>query len=126
MFVTCVQCGYCCRRSTCGFGQWDSHAQQCCYLKPTTKNQYECAIFEKIHKDPSSVISPAFGAGCCSSMNQDRQAVLRDQNQNHPLRSEFDTQFEKRIGESNDLFFTYFLESNKEDLFLEFLKRNKP
>ena len=72
--VPCVQCGYCCRRSACMFGWWDEKKSQCGHL--TEDNL--CAIYKEILNSPGSDFSPAFGAGCCSSLfNADRERILR-------------------------------------------------
>ncbi len=77
----CVQCGFCCKRCSCGFGEYDQELEKCEHLKIFksigTVNKYICEKFEEIKKDSSSIISPAFGAGCCASINTFRYDVLR-------------------------------------------------
>ena len=65
----CVQCGYCCTVAPCGFGEWDADKKQCKYL--TEDNL--CDKYDEIEADPSSDISPAFGAGCSSSLGNTRR-----------------------------------------------------
>ena len=75
----CVQCGYCCRVRSCGFGAWDETNHRCSELVDLGDGTYGCRKYDEIlaSKDLSWHISPAFGAGCCSSFNSDRQAILR-------------------------------------------------
>ena len=77
--VLCVQCGFCCRVRSCGYGEWDNVKKVCKELKSRGDGTYECGVYDKIinGKDKTWEIAPAFGAGCCSSINADRQAVLR-------------------------------------------------
>jgi hypothetical protein len=35
-----------------------------------------CGIYDQIIGQPTAEFSPAFGAGCCSSMNTDRAVVM--------------------------------------------------
>lgn len=65
----CVHCGECCRESPCGFGR----GTPCVYL--TSQNL--CGIYDLIVKDPTSNVSPAFGAGCCRTLfNPVRDEIL--------------------------------------------------
>ena len=75
----CLRCGYCCRKATCGFGE-STHGQEegrCAHLKGDEPGKYECAIAQEIMAQPRTrwFLSPAFGAGCCSPLNSDRQAL---------------------------------------------------
>lgn len=73
----CVQCGYCCTVTTCPYGEWDGKKKQCVFLTDESK----CAKYNEIVADPNSEISPAFGAGCSSSMfNERRNAKLKKGN----------------------------------------------
>lgn len=70
----CVQCGFCCAKTPCGFGSWDEVRGGCACL--TEDNL--CEKYEEILKDPSSKLSPAFGSGCCQPLfNERRREVLR-------------------------------------------------
>jgi hypothetical protein len=71
----CLHCGYCCRTGICAFGTWDAAARRCAHL--TSAN--ECAIYTQITALPRErwIDNPAFGAGCCSSLNSDRRALAR-------------------------------------------------
>lgn len=70
----CVQCGECCSNSPCGFGE--SNADGGC--KFLTEDNL-CGKYEEIIKDPSSIVSPAFGKGCCRSLfNEGRSRIIRE------------------------------------------------
>ena len=74
--LKCVKCGYCCSKGPCGFGESSlPDSPQCKYLT----EEKLCAIYDEIIKDPSSIVSPAFGAGCSSSLLNDcRSSKIRD------------------------------------------------
>lgn len=61
--VECINCGYCCHQTPCPYGK----GVPCIHLVPQGKT-FLCGIYEKIKADPNSEISPAFGAGCSSSL----------------------------------------------------------
>lgn len=70
----CVQCGYCCTVAPCSYGEWDENANRCMFLN----SDNQCQMYDIIRQDPGSVMSPAFGAGCSSSLfNQVREAKIR-------------------------------------------------
>jgi hypothetical protein len=71
----CVRCGYCCKQSACQFGRWSG--TQCEYLLGEKPGEYSCSEFEIIQHKPGSHINPAFGRGCCSSLNSDRRKLVR-------------------------------------------------
>jgi hypothetical protein len=77
----CVFCGECCKASACGFGEWDRDNNQCKHLVPFDYEGltlYRCGIYEEIIKDPTSVASPAFGAGCCRTLcNEARNKIIK-------------------------------------------------
>lgn len=73
----CVRSGFCCKQAPCGFGKWNAEQTQCEYLGGEEIGEHFCKKYEEISKDPTSEISPAFGAGCCSSLNSDRREVIR-------------------------------------------------
>ena len=60
----CVQCGYCCLTGPCSYGKPGNDGRTCAYL---TTNLL-CSRYEEIKADPNSAMSPAFGAGCSSSL----------------------------------------------------------
>ena len=79
----CVRCGECCKASACGFGRWDRDLHHCLYLVPDGEilgsNLYACSIHDQIILDPTSAVSPAFGAGCCRTLfNESRERILND------------------------------------------------
>ncbi len=74
----CVRSGYCCKQAPCPFGTWNEEKHQCTHLVKGEDGRYECGIIEEIVTKPGWQFSPAFGAGCCSPMNTDRQKILRD------------------------------------------------
>lgn len=75
----CVRCGYCCKVRSCGFAEWDAAKNQCSALVVKPDGTYDCGKFDEIvgGEDKSWHLAPAFGVGCCSSMNSDRQAIIR-------------------------------------------------
>jgi hypothetical protein len=75
----CVRCGFCCRLTICGFGIWDLEAKRCTSLIEKPDGTFDCGKFDEIVNgdDPTWKVSPAFGAGCCSTMNSDRQKIIR-------------------------------------------------
>lgn len=79
MFVkSCVRSGVCCKTSACGFGEWDDKLSQCKFLEFDANGLANCGNYDEIIKDPSSVFSPAFGAGCCMSMfNRRRDEIIK-------------------------------------------------
>lgn len=66
----CVNCGYCCKKAPCPYGEWDPVNKRCKQLTPDNK----CGIHDEIAGD---TVAPAFGTGCCSPMNSDRLAIVR-------------------------------------------------
>lgn len=74
----CVRSGLCCKKSACGYGEWDSEKKQCAYLGEDSNGLALCLKYDEISKDPMSYYSPAFGQGCCMSLgNQDRDAIIK-------------------------------------------------
>lgn len=82
---SCVGSGMCCKRAPCQFGKVTGPDNlTCVYLKAIDTNygqhpRYTCGIYHQIIGQPGWELSPAFGAGCCSSLfNADRDAIIRD------------------------------------------------
>ena len=74
LHTPCVKCGYCCSQGPCIYGRVKPDGTGCVHLTPDTF----CAIYDQIVADPNSVSSPAFGAGCSSSLfNTVREAKIR-------------------------------------------------
>ena len=72
----CVRSGWCCKQGVCPYGKWDKEKKQCKFLIKI-KEDYACSKYEEIIKDPLSEFSPAFGAGCSSSLNPDRLEKIK-------------------------------------------------
>ena len=75
----CVNCGYCRRTAPCGWGEMKSGKDKSCRFlipDPSRPGRWLCGIYDKIVGQPTSEISPAFGAGCCSTLNSDRRKIL--------------------------------------------------
>jgi len=79
--VPCVGCGWCCKRSSCGFGSWDYEKKVCKELIDNGDGTYRCGALHAITSLPQAIwyAAPAFGAGCCSNLNSDRQRIVRKQ-----------------------------------------------
>lgn len=73
----CVQCGWCCTVAPCSFGKWSPAKKRCTYL--TKKNL--CSKYDEIIKHKDAEISPAFGAGCSSSLGNTvrKKKIERDE-----------------------------------------------
>ena len=77
---SCVQCGFCCKKSSCGFGEYDEEEKRCEHLvlKDTVDgiNRYYCKNIKEIQRFPTAKYSPAFGFGCCANLNSVREQVI--------------------------------------------------
>jgi hypothetical protein len=76
----CVQCGFCCKQTTCGAAEYDHTLSQCEALIENDDGTYSCGKYDEILEMPKFMweMMPAFGAGCCSAMNSDRQRIIRN------------------------------------------------
>jgi len=77
----CVNCGWCCRKAPCGWGEVTSDKDRTCkHLAPhpTKKGRWLCGIYDRIIGQPTSEVNPAFGAGCCAALNSFRRAIIRE------------------------------------------------
>ena len=74
----CVNSGSCCLKSPCGFGEPVDGDSRCASLEFDEKGMSRCGKYEEIVRDPSSTFSPAFGAGCCMSMFNERRKEIID------------------------------------------------
>jgi hypothetical protein len=78
-----VRSGYCCKVRPCGFGEATSESDRACkYLEVEREVLgvpiYRCGRYEYIKAQPGWELSPAFGAGCSSTLfNTDRDRVIR-------------------------------------------------
>ena len=71
LYRPCVGCGYCCKKATCVLGL----GSPCAYLAQHD-GRYWCSL---ILIGAVTDEELAIGAGCCSSLNSDRQRMLREQ-----------------------------------------------
>jgi len=80
MFVkACVNSGECCRAAPCGFGRWNADKTACEHLAFDKDGLSSCGIYEDVIKDPTSVVSPAYGSGCCRTLfNEQREIIIRE------------------------------------------------
>ena len=78
----CVGSGYCCKQAPCPYGEVGADGHSCRFLEPwedggTQTPRYRCGKYEEILASPGSDFSPAFGAGCSSSLgNTARNQIL--------------------------------------------------
>jgi len=70
--VSCINSGWCCKQGPCPFGEWDAARHQCAFLTADNK----CGKYDEILASGQGALSPAFGAGCCSSLNPDRAKLI--------------------------------------------------
>jgi len=64
----------------CSFGEYGSNGW-CKFLirkEGDTLETYICSEFDRINKHPGSKYEPAFGAGCCVSLNTQRHKIIRE------------------------------------------------
>lgn len=77
----CVGSGHCCKVAPCLFGEADNTGA-CRFLVPWEDEglgvpRYRCGKYEEIRQHPGAALSPAFGAGCSSSLfNTSRDRIL--------------------------------------------------
>jgi hypothetical protein len=76
----CVGSGYCCKKAPCPYGEADETGG-CRFLvvwdqTETVTTRYRCGRYAEIVGQPGADLVPAFGAGCCSSLNTDRRDIL--------------------------------------------------
>lgn len=74
----CVLSGFCCTKSPCAYGEWNEGRTACRYLSAENDiGQRGCERFDWIKENvPSWETYPAFGAGCCMSMNTLRRDII--------------------------------------------------
>ena len=71
----CMRSGWCCKKAPCGFGMWTEDESQCTYLEGEKAGEYSCGKYDEIVAGApknAAHISPAFGGGCCATLNDDR------------------------------------------------------
>lgn len=75
--TACIRSGYCCQQGICPFGEWDEEAHQCKHLTGDAPGNFACGIYDWIITQAGAEMSPAFGAGCSSTIgNPNREQVL--------------------------------------------------
>lgn len=75
----CVRSGFCCESSPCPYGDWDSINHRCTHLLYDKDKRTSCARYDEIMKNPDfQKWSPAFGYGCCSSLNSNRPQIIKE------------------------------------------------
>jgi hypothetical protein len=79
MVRACLRSGMCCKKSPCGYGEWDKEKKQCAFLGKDNDDQYTCLKHEEISKDPLAIHSPAFGFGCCSPIGNSNREIIKVQ-----------------------------------------------
>jgi hypothetical protein len=76
-YSPCVRSGYCCRVAACPFGWYSHRAKRCVYLGGPRAGYHWCMIHAWIRTQRGAEFSPAFEAGCSSTLNGIRRALLR-------------------------------------------------
>lgn len=78
--IECVQCGYCCHQTPCGYGKAVSNEEPACIfleIADPSLGTFKCGKYAKILRNEAETIYPMFGCGCLSSLfNTVRQAVI--------------------------------------------------
>lgn len=77
----CIRSGWCCIQAPCPFGEVTSETNPTCiFLGGVEAGEHFCMKYEEINAgmpDNMADLSPAFGAGCGSSLNPRRQELIR-------------------------------------------------
>lgn len=76
----CVGSGMCCKKGPCPFGEADETGG-CRFLvvwedDDLETERYRCGKHDEIVRDPTSWLAPAFGAGCCQPLFNDRRDAI--------------------------------------------------
>jgi len=76
----CVGSGHCCKTAPCPFGAPDETGG-CRFLvvwdqRGTKAERYRCGKHDEIIGQPGADLVPAFGAGCCSPLFNERRAQI--------------------------------------------------
>ena len=73
----CVNCGFCCMLAPCAYGKRNPDTGWCFYLVLSKQGkgyeQYVCQKYEEIKNTEGSWLHPAFGAGCSSTLFNERR-----------------------------------------------------
>ena len=71
----CVHCGYCCQKTVCAYGEWDTKKEQCSFLTDDLK----CQKYDEIVEREKDCQYPMFNCGCPSTLfNDQRDAKIRE------------------------------------------------
>lgn len=72
----CVRCGFCCAQAPCPFGT-PGPGGRCLHLTGDAPGAHACSIINSIVQQPPWRwrAAPAFGAGCCSPLNNQRRGL---------------------------------------------------
>lgn len=73
----CLQSGYCCRVTTCGYAVYDHEKKMCSALIDNGDGTSACGKYDEISKDPNAKFSPAFGFGCCSPIGNEKREEIK-------------------------------------------------
>ncbi len=75
----CVRSGFCCEKSPCPYGEWDSENKRCSFLSYDADGRTKCQKYSEIMEHPEiQKFSPAFGFGCCSGLNSKRTPIIKE------------------------------------------------
>jgi len=72
----CIRSGYCCQTAPCLWGHAEPGTTVCVHLTGDGPGRYACGRYDEIMAaDPDQLVAPAFGAGCCSTLNPVRRRI---------------------------------------------------
>ena len=72
--LSCVHCGYCCRKATCAFGVAAGAGVHDCHFLIHEDDLWWCAL---ARMSPTYARHIGTGTGCSSLMNSDRQRIIQ-------------------------------------------------
>lgn len=80
-YQSCVGSGFCCKQRPCPYGEAAPDTGWCIHLAPWEGDdlgvpRYRCGRYEYIKTQRGWEYIPAFGAGCSSAINTDRDLVV--------------------------------------------------
>ena len=79
-YAPCVGSAMCCKKAPCPFGEADETGG-CRFLEVWEDDhleveRYRCGRYDEIVGQPTAEIAPAFGAGCCMPMFNERRSEI--------------------------------------------------
>ena len=79
-YAPCVGSGMCCKKAPCPYGEADETGG-CRFLEVWPDDdldveRYRCGRYDAIVGQPTADIAPAFGAGCCMTLFNDRRREI--------------------------------------------------